>query len=278
MRNPSRRRNLSLALTLASALTLGTTVIVNRGRSPVDGTWFALAIGAFFVTLGTTVAAITFHVHVRWIQRLKRGDDRLAQWTVAAAEWAQFLVEDKRWRDEGRINSVAVTKQNAINGVDVTIAKTSLMVGDDFYYLGALRTLQWIPSTPPCLEYNMVTHSKNGPVKWNIRFPVASGADAPARAVWDYVHRPVPRDVTRAISRRRVARTVGLIVGVTCSVMFVVGWFLRSNPSQQSEALWALIIGLLGAPLGIFVAGLCHVQLKGLTREMAARGKGAGAA
>lgn len=278
MRNQSRRRNLSLALSLTSALALATTLIVNRGRSPVEGTWFALAIGAFFVTLGAAVAVITFHVHVRWIQRLKRGDDRLAQWTVSTDEWAQFAKEDKQWRNEGRINSVAVAKQNATNGVDVTIAKTSLMVGDDFYYLGALRTLQWIPSTPPCLEYNMVTHSKNGTIKWNIRFPVASDADASARAVWDYVHRPVPADVTRSIGVRRVARTVGLIVGITCTVLFVTGWFLRTNPSQQSEALWALIIGLIGAPLGIFVAGLCHVQLKGLTREVAARGKGSGTA
>ncbi|MGV3708762.1 MAG: hypothetical protein ACO1Q7_07970 [Gemmatimonas sp.] len=276
MRNPTRRRNLSLALTIASALTLGTTLILNRGRSPVDGTWFALAIGSFFVALGAAVAVITLQVHARWIARLKRGDDRLAQWTVSPAEWAQFAAEDQRWRDEGRINSVAVAKQNATNGVDVTIAKTSLMVGDDFYHLGALRTLQWIPSTPPCLEYNMVTHSKNGTIKWNIRFPVASGADAPARAVWDYVHRPVPADVTRSISTRRIARAIGLLVGVTCTVMFVIGWVLRTSPAQHSETMWALIIGLVGTPIGIFVAGLCHVQLKGLMREVAARGKGGG--
>lgn len=101
MRNPTKRRSASVIVAVVGAVTLTMTIVLNRGRSPVDGAWFAIVITSFLVTLFAIIGVITFHVHVRWIARLKRGDKRLAQWSLTPAEWEQFRINDKAWRDTG---------------------------------------------------------------------------------------------------------------------------------------------------------------------------------
>lgn len=266
MRNPTKRRTASIVVAVVGAVALTTTIVLNRGRSPVDGAWFAMVIMSFFVTLFAIVGAITFHVHARWIARLKRGDKRLAQWSLSPAEWKQFRINDRAWREAGRSNSLKLRKEKSATNIDVTIAQDALMVDDDFYHLGALRGLQWIPETPPCLEYNMVTSGKNGSVKWNIRFPMSAGAEAQARAVWDHVHRPMPVNLARSIRRFRRSRVAGLVVAVLSGVVLLL---TRGHFEQraQSPMLWLFVAALIGLPVGLFLVAFCHWQLRAIARE-----------
>lgn len=272
MRNPTKRRTASTVVAAIGAVALATTIVVNRGRSPIDGAWFAIVIASSFVILFAIVGIITYHVHVRWIARLNRGHRRLAQWTLSAAEWEQFRTNDKAWRDTGRPNSLKLRKDGTASNVAVIIAQDALMVDDDFYHLGTLRGLQWIPETPPSLEYNMVTVTKNGSVKWNIRLPVAAGADAQARAVWDYVHRPVSFDVARSIRRFRYSRVAGLVVAALSgfALIYTRAYYVNEVASHQ---LWYFVGGAVGLPVGLLVAAVCHWQLQVIARESRNRGK-----
>jgi len=271
MRNPTKRRSASVVVAVVAAVTLTTTIVLNRGRSPVDGAWFAMVIASFFVTLFAIVGVITFHVHVRWIARLKHGDKRLAQWSLTPAEWEQFRINDKTWRDTGRSNILKLRKDAVASNIEVTIAQDALMVDDDYYHLGAMRGLQWIPETPPCLEFNMVTSGKNGSVKWNIRLPMAAGADTQARAVWDYVHRPMPVNLGRSIRRYRFSRVAGLVVALLSGtvLLFTRKYYVGQLSTHQ---LWYFVTGAVGLPVGLFVSALSHWQLRAMTRESKHKG------
>lgn len=262
MRNPAKRRNITLAVAAVGASTLVATILQNRGRSPVDGRWFAVVIVSFFVTLFAMVAVAVYQVHTRWRERLRRGHKRLAQWALTPAEWEQFRINDKTWRKSGRTNSLKLRKELATSDVEVIIAQDALMVDDDFYSLGALRDLQWIPESPPSLEYNMVTMAKNGAVRWNIRLPVAASAEAQARAVWDYVHRPVPDNTARTIRRFRFARTLGLMVAAISVAALVFARMSHGTQEMRSSMLWALVCGSVGLPAGLISSAILHWQLR----------------
>ena len=222
MRNARPRRNTSLAIASVAVATLLITVATHeKGTGP--GAWFGVLLGSFFTSIFSIAALVTFQLHIRWQRQLERGDRFLARWTVQPAEWAQFRQAELARIDVGRQNSVRVRSSSEGSGVEVRVAENALMVDDDFFKLAEILGLQYLPETPPCLEYNMVTRGKNGSVKWNIRFPVAEGAEAGARAVWDYVQRAKPaRDTARAISRFRFWRPVGIVIAAICAPLFCI--------------------------------------------------------
>ncbi|MEO7997606.1 MAG: hypothetical protein ABI852_09180 [Gemmatimonadaceae bacterium] len=67
-------------------------------------------------------------------------------------------------------------------------------------------------------------------MRWNIRFPVATGAEAGARAVWDYVNgaKPVINEAAR-LRRFRIARVAGIVIGLISLPMLVFGLNNRGN-------------------------------------------------
>ncbi|MEO7360387.1 MAG: hypothetical protein ABI120_08655 [Gemmatimonadaceae bacterium] len=263
MRNARGRRTISLWIATVAVLTLVVTIATHeKGTGP--GAWFGVVLASFFTSLFSVVALITFHLHVRWQQKLERGDRFLAKWRVLPAEWAQFREREKARLDAGRGNNIRVRRISEETGVDVIVAQDSLMIDNDFFKLVEILGLQYLPETPPCLEYNMVTRGKNGSVRWNIRFPVATGAEAGARAIWDYVNAPKPPvDEAKRARRFRVARVIGLIVGIVSLPLFVFGFTIRSTTENQAQVLTCLVIGMMGTPLGFFISGLSHWMLRG---------------
>ncbi|MEP6833918.1 MAG: hypothetical protein ABJB74_11010 [Gemmatimonas sp.] len=271
MRNPAKRRNISLVVATSGLATLGTTLLLHK-HDAVLGAWFGVVLASFFVSLLSLVAVVVYQVHVRWIARLNRGAERLAQWTVSPTEWQQFRANDKVWRNSGRPNSFKPRK-DANADVEVIVAKNALMVDNDFYSLGALRGLQWIPETPPSLEYNMVTQSKSGSIKWNIRLPVATNAEPQARAVWNYVHRAVPVDSAKRLRRLRLARTLGLVCAVLSAAALIYARVTYGNQSLQTSMLTALIFGVIGLPGTLLLSLLSHWQVQKVERTLAQAAK-----
>jgi hypothetical protein len=262
MRNARRRRGISLSIVFVAVVTLAVTIATHeKGSGP--GVWFGVLLVALFTSIFSIVALLTFHFHVRWQQKLERGERLLAKWTVTPAEWAGYRENEKARLEAGRQNSVKVRSASEDTGIAVLVAEDSLMVDDDFFKLVEILGLQYLPETPPVLEYNMVTRGKGSAVRWNIRFPVAAGAEAGARAVWDYVYRAKPkRDSARAIRRFRIWRPLGLAIGIICLPMSVYGFMQRGQIQTQPHILWYLIAGFMGTPFGLTVGVMSHFMLK----------------
>lgn len=274
MRNAHRRRNIS-AIIATAAISVLIVTIATHEKDTGPGAWFGVVLVSFFTGVFSLMGLVTFHLHVRWQQQLLRGDRFLARWTVLPTEWELFRANEKPRLEAGRGNAIKVQADNARTGIDVVVAQDSLMIGDDFYKLLQIQGLQYFPETPPSLEYNMITSGKSGSVHWNIRFPVAAGAEAGARAIWDYVNREKPvRDEVRTLRRFRLWRVLGFVIGVVCLPLFVYGYLHRGQTEIQTRVLICLIGGMAGAVLGFFISALTH----GLLRSAERNARKAGAA
>lgn len=270
MRNSGKRRSISLVVTIVAGATLALTVASNRGESAL-GSWFTIAVITSFFTVGAAIATMVFHFNHRLRQRLIAGHRQLARWTLSPAEWQQFVTDEARRKAEGRHNNFKAASTPADTGVDVFVAENAIMIDGDFYHLGYMRGLQWIPDELPCLEYNMVTSGKSGSVRWNVRFPVAPGAEPLARKIWDYVHPPVqPGTEDKEARRLDRIRKFGLIAGIAFLPLMLYGIFILRAGSRETSTLVALIVGLMGFAIGLlsFLLGhfLYRAELKRLRR------------
>lgn len=262
MRNSRRRRNISGTIAIAALIVVATTVPLQL-KSSGPGPYFAAMYVSILTSLFSVVAWITFHLYLRWESQLERGDRLLAKWHVSAAEWALFRANDKARLDEGRQNTVKVRRECEQSGVDVIVAENALRVDNDFFTLSDVIGLQYLPETPPVLEYNMLSRTKSGSIRWNIRFPVATDANVGARAVWDYVYRPKPPvDFERRRRKWRIGRTVGLAMALGSFPLLVFGLTNRGNVQIQTVVLTCLIVGFIGVPFGLFLAWLTNHLLR----------------
>lgn len=258
MRQPRKRRNISLAVLAVGVTYVVVTVFVTT-VDPRDSAVFGSLVAACFVSLFGLVGVIAYHVTHQRHQRLLRGERLLARWTVSPDEWKQFRENERLRATAGRDNTVKVRSASEASGIDVVITEESLMVDDDFYHLVAeMRALQWIPESPPCLDFTMVTSGKTS-VTWHIRFPCTEGAESRARVPWDYFQqRLAPRDERSRIPNFRLARRISAIVAAVSAVALVYAWYHFGNRSMQTPVLVTMIGGALGFPLGLFVFALTH--------------------
>jgi hypothetical protein len=262
MRNPGKRRNISVVVGAIALATLVLTLALHRGDSAL-GAWFTVVVISAHVTVFALVGLVVFQANHRMRVRLERGERMLAKWTLTAEQWRTFAADEVERKAAGRNNNFKVRPDRVDDGARVLIAENAIMIDDDFYHLGRMRGLQWLPDALPCLEYNMNTAGKSGSVKWNVRIPVPPDAEAQARAVWDYVHRPgqhAPPHVKATRFRR--ARAGGLVVAAvaTPALVFTVNNLRRQE--MPEFGLLALFVGLIGVPIGLFVSVLSHVMLR----------------
>jgi hypothetical protein len=258
MRQPRKRRNISLAV-LAVGVTYFLVTVFVAPVDPRDAAVFGSLVVACFVSLLGLVGTIAYHVTHQRLQRLLRGERILARWTVSPDEWKAFRDNERSRATAGRDNAVKVRKASEATGIDVVITEESLMVDDDFYHLiTEMRELQWLPESPPCLDFRMVTTGKSS-VTWHIRFPATAGAESKARVPWDHFQqRLAPRDQRSRIPNFRIARQLGAIVACVSAVALGFAWYHYGNRSMQTPVLASMIGGMLGFPLGLFVFGLTH--------------------
>lgn len=130
-------------------------------------------------------------------------------------------------------------------GIGIVITEESLLVDDDFYHLTAeMRALHWLPESPPCLDFTMVTSGKRS-VTWHIRFPATASAEL-ARVPWDHFQqRLAPREEHGRIPNFRIARQLSVIVTAVSAVALVFAWYHYGNRSMQTPVLATMIGGML---------------------------------
>lgn len=258
MREPRKRRNISLAV-LAVGVTYFLVTVFATTVDPRDGAVFGSLVAACFVALFGLVGAIAYQVTHRRHERLLRGERLLARWTVPPGEWRQFRENEHRRAAAGSDNAVRVRSASEATGIEVVITEESVMVDGDFHHLlTEMRGLQWLPETPPCLDFTMVTSGKRS-VTWHIRFPAPVGAESQARVPWDHFQRRLaPRDERGRIPAFRVARTLSAIVAAASAVVLCFAWYHYADRPAGASALATMIGGMLGLLVGLCLFGLTH--------------------
>jgi hypothetical protein len=257
MRNPAGKIVVYLALLAAGIL------LVYLGGARWDGTgdgWFgfvlmlagllSIAFGAVYLVMAT--------LYARGCAKLLAGRGLIARWHVSAGEWARFVRIDqlRRETDAGFANDFNAAKQAADRGVDILVGRTGVAVGD--YYqtlrrggLPGLVAIYWLPppADPQCLEF----HARyprgrfGGSVPVCIRFPIARGADADARQVYDHFEPLLrPRD---PIALRNPALTVRIALAVALAGAAAAAWGLASLRSGGELNVTATIAALVGSIL-----------------------------
>lgn len=266
MRNPGKRRNISLVIALVAGFTLALVFPVVQG----DGkffSWFTVLLISFFTALGSLIAVVVFHFNFRLQRKLLAGHRLIARWSLSAAEWEQFVTDEARRKSEGRFNNF---KANRATGkvIDVHIAENAIMIDGDFYHLGTMRGLQWIPDALACLEYNMVTSGKSGSVRWNVRIPVPETAVPLARKVWDHAHPPAkPGAEFAELHRLNRIRKIGLLLAFVFAPAVVFAVTAFKGGSRTNMTMVMMIVGGAGVLLGVLLGVLGHFMYRAERRR-----------
>ncbi|MEP6765835.1 MAG: hypothetical protein ABJB66_16085 [Gemmatimonadaceae bacterium] len=260
MRNPKRRRDVAALLVVIGISAIAIPLGLHHDETPSQGAWFGIVLAGFIDLALAATAFTVFNISYRQREKLLAGYKQLAKWTVSPAELQQFRANEKRHKDVGRNNSLNVRKQSDVVGFDVIVSQEAVMADEDFYVFTDRRGLQWLPDVPPSLEFNMVTANKNGSLRWNIRIPVPSDAEASARIVWDYFNRPtIAPNLTK---RYRAMRKFGLICLLIAQLPLLFAVVNPKHVPLQTSVIVAIIIGAIGSFIGIFAALLAQMLLK----------------
>ena len=266
LRNPARKILLYLALVGAGIL------LIYLGGARWDGSaesWFGFLLmlaGLLSVAFGAVYLVMAL-VYARGRAKLLAGRGLIARWHVAAGEWERFVTIDRlrRETDAGFANDFNAAKQASDRGVDVVVGRTGVAVGD--YYqtlrrggLPGLVALYWLPppADPQCLEF----HARyprgryGGSVPICIRFPIARGAEADARRVYDHFE-PLLRP-REAIALRNPALTIRIALAVALAGAIAAGLGFASAGSGGEVNVTATIAAVIG---GILVLPALAVAL-----------------
>jgi hypothetical protein len=195
MRNPPRVRNISLIVTLLSAIVVFAAVrSIENNSGTLLQSFFILGAGtAGFFGL---IYIVLGHIESRRMQRLLEGRDVLAKWTVDASRWEAFLKLNNALNAERPERKCVVKARSGPRGVEVVCGASSLLIGDDFHSLPAsgrfkqLDDALHIDGPPPCIELQLTSHGESSSKAWALRVPIGAGADeAATRVVRHYKNR-----------------------------------------------------------------------------------------
>lgn len=255
MRNPAGKIVVYLALLAAGIL------LIYLGGTRWDGSgesWFGFVLmlaGLLSVAFGAVYLVMAM-LYARGRAELLAGRGLIARWHVSAGEWARFVTIDRlrRETDSAFANDFNAGKQASDRGVDILVGRTGVAVGD--YYqtlrrggLPGLVALYWLPppADPQCLEF----HARyprgryGGSVPICIRFPIARGAAADARRVYDHFEPLVrPRD---PIALRNPALTIRVALAVALASAIAAAWGFTSASTGGDVSDPALIAAVVGS-------------------------------
>lgn len=239
MRQPVRKRNISLFITLASACSMAAALLLPL--QVLDNITKATLV---VISMCTGTFGLLYVIHfgqAAWAyQRLMEGRGLLAQWIVDPHTWRDFVVYDAQMsRGEVKYkNALKLTANPDVDGVEVILGETCLIVDGDYRPLPTKRNQSWFDALSLWLEPSLHVslslasnraEGRGAPRKYyKLRFPLAvdaiDDADA-ALKVYDsrnkaILWRPVP------LSKRRpgMVRNIALIVIIPAAICLVVGY------------------------------------------------------
>ena len=172
--------------------------------------WFArdLVVGlltfGFFALLVGGIFGATLHGQLRQYAKLRRGEDVLAKWRVDPDTWQAFVQQEREWRDAGFVpNELAIPAKVPAAGVEVIVGRGAVLVGDSLHVipehgnpevLSALLDDSRLRNSFVALELlHHATRAGHASTRTSLRFPVADGSLAAARAVTAHFARETPQ-------------------------------------------------------------------------------------
>jgi hypothetical protein len=193
MRNPQKKRNISLVFTLICLLLLAVAITFH---SPETNTLFTI-VGVVGFSFGIMGIAYTINAQFETVRyhKLLRGEDVLVRWVVEPDRWCDFLkLNDQLNAQPGNLNYPFTDSRNGElrnEGIRVVIGKAALMIDDDFHSLPVrgFTTINgpwWFEGPPPYLEFRMSSRGKSTTFYWAVRIPVPAGGEGEARMVYDH--------------------------------------------------------------------------------------------
>ena len=192
MRNPHRKRNIWIVSALAGIIAMTIATLYDSETESLI--WVLGGVGLTATIFGIFYA---IHAQVEIVQydRLMRGENVLAQWTVDPHRWRAFASLDDTLNvpATNRITISAEGDSLRREGVRVVIGRSSLLVDDYFHPLPGNVTAgiygpSWYEGPPPYLEFRLSPQHYSRPSPWWIRVPIGAGAEGDARMVYDYFH------------------------------------------------------------------------------------------
>lgn len=245
MRNPARK-----ALFCAAIIAIGALLVWfgahEHGRAAESG----LAIASIALGIPAVAFGLIFLVQALLLARgrskLLAGNDVLARWHVAPADWDRFRAFDSaRAASEPfqLANDLWIRKTTPPQGVDVIIGKNSLIVDDSYhvlrpYGLPELRAINRLVATgnaPECLEFRLAYPTRSGSRYTTLRIPVPSLARGESLRVYDWFEPRLRRKP--ALALRNTGRTyrICLVFGIGCLAAFAIGWMLVAAGGYRIE-------------------------------------------
>ncbi len=272
MRNPARK-----ALFCAAIVAVGALLVWfgahQHGRAVESG----LAVASIALGIPAVAFGLIFLVQALLVARgrskLLAGNDVLARWHVAPADWDRFRTFDAaRGASEPfqLANDLWIRKTTPQQGVDVIIGKTSLVVDDSYhvlrpYGLPELRAVNRLVATghaPECLEFRLAYPTRGGSRYTTLRIPVPSHARSESLRVYDWFEPRLRRKP--ALALRNTGRTyrICLLIGLGCLVAFAIGWTLAAAGGYRvdeedfgSVAPFVLmVVGSIGVVFALLLA------------------------
>lgn len=272
MRSPGRRALLSAAV-IAVGVLLVWFGAHEHGRAVESG----LAIASIALGIPAVAFGLIFLVQALLLARgrskLLAGNDVLARWHVAPADWDRFRAFDTaRGASEPfqLANDLWIRKTTPPQGVDVIIGKNSLIVDESYhvlrpYGLPELRAINRLVATghaPECLEFRLAYPTRGGSRYTTLRIPVPSQARGESLRVYDWFEPRLRRKP--ALALRNTGRTyrICLVFGIGCLAAFAIGWMLVAAGGYRiqeedfgSVAPFALmLVGSIGVVFALLLA------------------------
>ena len=172
--------------------------------------WFSrdLVIGlmtfGFFALMVGVIFGLTLHGRLRVYAKLRRGEDVLATWRVDPDSWEAFAKQEREWRDGGFVpNELAFPAKVPAAGVEVIVGRGAVLVGDSLHVVPEHGSPEVLSATLDDSRLRNVfvalellhhpTRAGDAPTRTSLRFPVADGSLAAARAVTAHFARETPQ-------------------------------------------------------------------------------------
>ncbi len=270
MRRPQRHRNIWAIVTLISGACLAGAIYMGNLK-PAPPLQLALAIVGLTGTIFGVCFTLMSHVELIRYNRLIRGENFLARWTIDPATWLAFHKLNNRLNQEQNYHSPGVITGDdkpRNTHVDVIFTTESFMVDDDFHSLprggvAAINGPYWIDGPPGCIEFRCWTSGKSGTHRWTLRIPVAADAMDKARIVCEHFARRFPPPKPRNF---RLIRNIAFVVGVACTAAFGVAyWITRTMPDLRQQYDIALMVtmiaGIIVGAAGLLLAMIAHLSM-----------------
>jgi hypothetical protein len=218
MKNPTRERNVSLLILLLGALFVG---YFFRFRNKTDILPDIAGLIGALALMGGFVFFLIVAFDARRYNRLRRGRNIIARWSLSPDEWHAFVNQNHALNQTAGTLGFRIPRGHIprTTPVEIIVGDDSLFIDNDFHSLphNGLPTVwgpQWCEGPPPYLEFLLREPGAEGadPSDAALRLPVTPNSLAQARTVYDYYDShlaaskgkpppPLPEHVTGNLSR-----------------------------------------------------------------------------